>query len=104
MNPKVFFGLSKFPNFKETIDSLRRISELNTPPLLPFLEQGKIGFMDLEGNPFLKPNYHSLLKQELLCRTLQTDIIGVSNTSGVKQLINREGTPSIRVPLPLMKI
>ena len=93
MNPKVFFGLSKFPNFKETIDSLRRISELNTPPLLPFLEQGKIGFMDLKGNPFLKPNYHSLLKQELLCRTLQTDIIGVSNTSGVKQLINRAGTP-----------
>ena len=93
MNPKVFFGLSKFPNFKETIDSLRRISELNTPPLLPFSEQGKIGFMDLKGNPFLKPNYHSLLKQELLCRTLQTDIIGVSNTSGIKQLINRAGTP-----------
>ena len=93
MNPEVFFGLSKFPNFREKIDSLRRISELNTPPLLPFLEQGKIGFMDLKGFPILKPNYHSLLKQELLCQTLQTDIIGVSNTSGVKQLINRAGTP-----------
>ena len=93
MNPKIFFGLSTFPNFKEKIDSLRRISELNTPPLLPFLEQGKIGFMDLKGIPILKPSYQSLLKEELLCQTLQTDIIGVSNTSGVKQLINRAGTP-----------
>ena len=91
MNPEVFFGLSTFPDFKEKIDSLRVISELNTHPLLPFIEKEKIGFINLKGIPILKPNYHSLLKQELLCRTLQTDIIGVSYTSGVKQLINRAG-------------
>ena len=91
MNPEVFFGISTFPDFKEKIDSLRVISELNTHPLLPFIEKEKIGFINLKGIPILKPNYHSLLKQELLCRTLQTDIIGVSYTSGVKQLINRAG-------------
>jgi hypothetical protein len=99
MNPDVFFELSTFPEFEEKIDSLQVISQLNTLPLLPFLKQGKIGFMNLEGTPILKPKYHSLLKQELLCQTLQADIIGVSSASGIKQLINRAGTSIYSGPM-----
>tara|TARA_B110000046_G_scaffold153008_1_gene162373 strand:+ start:233 stop:2839 length:2607 start_codon:yes stop_codon:yes gene_type:complete len=99
MNPDVFFELSPFFGFEEKIDSLKLISQLNAQPLLPFLEQGKIGFMNLEGIPILKPNYHSLLKQELLCQTLQADIIGVSSTSDIKKLINRAGTSIYSGPM-----
>ena len=99
MNPKIFFEISKFHNFKRKIDSLRVISALNTPPLLPYFEQGKIGFINLQGIPILRPKYHSLLKQELLCQTLQNDIIGVSSPSGIKQLINRAGTSIYSGPI-----
>ena len=99
MSPEVFFKLSTFPEFEENIDSLQVISQLNAQPLLPFLEHGKIGFMNLEGTPILKPKYHSLLKQELLCQTLQGDIIGVSSASGIKQLINRAGTSIYSGPM-----
>ena len=99
MDPDVFFELSAFSEFEEKIDSLQVISQLNAQPLLAFLEQGKIGFMNLEGTPILKPKYHSLLKQELLCQTLQGDIIGVSSASGIKQLINRAGTSIYSGPM-----
>ena len=99
MSPEVFFKLSAFPAFEEKIDSLQVISQLNAQPLLPFLEHGKIGFMNLEGTPILNPKYHSLLKQELLCQTLQGDIIGVSSASGMKQLINRAGTSIYSGPM-----
>jgi len=99
MSPEVFFKLSTFPEFEENIDSLKVISQLNAQPLLPFLEHGKIGFMNLEGTPILKPKYHSLLKQELLCQTLKDDIIGVSSASGIKQLINRVGTSIYSGPM-----
>ena len=99
MSPEVFFKLSTFTELEENIDSLQVISQLNAQPLLPFLEHGKIGFMNLEGTPILKPKYHSLLKQELLCQTLQGDIIGVSSASGIKQLINRAGTSIYSGPM-----
>ena len=99
MSPEVFFKLSTFTELEENIDSLQVIFQLNAQPLLPFLEHGKIGFMNLEGIPILKPKYHSLLKQELLCQTLQGDIIGVSSASGIKQLINRAGTSIYSGPM-----
>ena len=74
-------------------DSLRRVLQLNRYPLVPFLENGRFGFMDSHGATIIPPSY-AQIHGDYLCGNVEGDVLIVED-----RLVARDGTTICRGPI-----
>ncbi len=89
-----YFSLVHFDSYTKdrvTKDSLLNVLELNSTSILPIYEDGKYGFMNIEGEVILTPQY-GYVKEDYLCGNIQTDILEVRENRTL-QLVNYLGIP-----------
>ncbi len=70
-------------------DSLRRIETVRARPLIPIYDQGKFGFMDLNGTDILAPSY-SAIAASYVCGNVSSEWLEVK-VGGKQKIVNRLG-------------
>lgn len=73
-------------------DSLAALQELEVAPWIAVFENGKYGFMNVEGKMMLPPAYEGIY-EAYLCGNIEADYIITSDTNGSKSILNRAGKP-----------
>ncbi len=83
----LFHSPDLFP--EDFLDSLVLAHNLSQSPLIPVLNNGKVGYMNMKGEMIINPTFKPE-DQELFCRVIEDDfLVGYQNDNGV--IVSRSG-------------